>query len=280
MERFDEFTIYHPFVNLIYFALAIALCMINLHPLVLALGAIGSFGYLVYMKGRRAFSALWFSIITAAVLTGFNVLFNHRGETIILYFKNGNPLTLESITNGAALGISFGCMLLWFACVNEVMTSDRLMCILSRAVPSLSVLMTVTLRFIPLYIRQIKRSSADRRAFYGKSQGQLKHSFAIIDNVSGQALEMAIDSADVMHSRGLGLKGRTAFSPFVFGLRDVLMLIYLSAAAAAAFTLSPKADYLPSYSADTVSIAGTLAVAALLLMPLAVNLIFRRRLNK
>jgi energy-coupling factor transport system permease protein len=254
--------------------------MVNLHPLVLTLGVIGSFGYLLYLKGRNAVSSLLFAFITAVVLTCFNVLFNHRGETILLYFKNGNPLTLESVTNGAALGISFGCMLLWFACVNEVMTSDRLMCIISRLLPSLSVLMTVTLRFIPLYIRQIKRNSVDRRAFYGKEQGRLKHSFAIIDSVSGQALEAAIDSADVMRSRGLGLKGRTAFSPFIFGLRDALMLIYLAVAAVSAFTLSPKASYLPSYSADTVSVVGTLAVAALLLMPLAVNLIFRRRLNK
>jgi energy-coupling factor transport system permease protein len=270
MERFDEFTVYHPFTNLIYFTLAIALCMVNLHPIVLAAGLVGSFGYLLYLKGGRAFSTLTFAVLTALMLTAFNVLFNHRGETVLCYFKSGNPLTLESITHGAALGISFGCMLLWFACVNSVMTSDRLMCIIGHTLPSLSVLMTVTLRFIPLYIRQIKRNSADRHAFYGR-ENKLKHSFAVVDNVSGQALENAIDSADVMHSRGLGLKGRTAFSPFVFNFRDIAMIIYIAGVAVVAFLLAPKAVYLPHYSSGEVSIAGIAAVAALLLMPLAIN---------
>ena len=60
-------------------------------------------------------------LISAAV----NPLFNHQGITLILYLKNGNPLTLESILYGLAAGVMLVSVLNWFSCYQVVMTSDK-----------------------------------------------------------------------------------------------------------------------------------------------------------
>jgi energy-coupling factor transport system permease protein len=272
--RVEELSLYHPTVNLIYFAAVLALCMVRLHPLVLTAGLLGSAGYLIYLRGWRAWGSIAFAFVSCVCAAAFNVLFNHRGETVLCYLKSGNPLTLESITYGGALGASFACMLLWFACFNAVMTSDRLMCLIGRLSPRLSVLLTVVLRFIPLYMRLIRKAIADRHGFYG-DMPPIKRGLKAIEAVTGQALENAIASAEVMQGRGLGLGGRTAFTPFSFKKRDGIMLAVLILLCLACFTLAPTAQYLPHFTAGAISPIGVLAVLALTLLPLALNL-FRR----
>ena len=271
MKRYDEFEFYHPIVNLIYFASVIVLCMVALHPLVQFMGLTGSFSYLLYLRGRSAFKPLLFSFITAMGAAIFNVLFNHRGATILAYFSNGNPLTLESVTHGLALGSSLACILLWFACFNLIFTSDRLICLTGRFSPTLSLLITITLRFVPLYLSRLRRAATDRRVFYGEG---ILRGLKTIETVSAQVLESAVETADIMRCRGLGLKGRTAFSPFIFRLRDVIALVFIVLLAALAFLLAPKAEYLPVYTSDNIVPAGVLATAVLMLLPTGLNLIY------
>jgi energy-coupling factor transport system permease protein len=272
--RVEELSLYHPIINLIYFAAVLILCMVKLHPLVLAAGFSGSVGYLIYLRGRRAWGSIAFAVASCVCAAAFNVLFNHRGETILCYFKSGNPLTLESITYGGALGASFACMLLWFACFNAVMTSERLMCLIGRLSPRLSVLLTVALRFIPLYMRLIRKAVADRHGFYG-DMPPIKRGLKAIEAVTGQALENAIASAEVMQGRGLGLKGRTAFTPFTFKIRDGVMLCAVATLTALCFRLAPTVEYLPHFTVGELNPLGVLAVLGLVFLPLALNL-FRR----
>ena len=199
------------------------------------------------------------------------MLFNHRGATILAYFGNGNPLTLESITHGLALGSSLACILLWFACFNVVFTSDRLICLTGKLSPTVSVLITITLRFIPLYLNRLRRAATDRRLFYG---GGILQGLKTLEVVSAQVLESAVETADVMRGRGLGLKGRTAFSPFKFHLRDIIALITLAVLVLLAFLLTPEAEYLPVYSAENIMPAGAVVTAVLMLLPAGLNLIY------
>lgn len=271
MKHYDEFEFYHPVINLIFFVLVIALCMVRLHPYVQLMGLAGSFFYLFYLRGRYALKPLLFSFITALGATAFNLLFNHRGATILTYFPNGNPLTLESVTHGLALGSSLACILLWFACFNLVFTSDRLISITGRFSPTLSVLITITLRFIPLYLVRLRKAALDRRLFYG---GGILSGLRTLEAVSGQILESAVETADNMRGRGLGLKGRTAFSPFVFRLRDGIMLALIIAVGVIAFIYAPKAEYLPVYRTENMKPVGAVAVAIIMLLPTLLNYIY------
>ena len=94
----DRFGHYHPLVNFLYFTLVIGFSMALNHPLAQGISLVCATLYAVQTEGRKAvlFTLKW--CLPMVLLTAFiNPAFSHEGRTILLYFPNGNPLTLESI---------------------------------------------------------------------------------------------------------------------------------------------------------------------------------------
>lgn len=233
----NEFKNYHPVVNFTYFLFAIGFGMFFMHPVCLFISLFSAFLYSVTLKGARGMrSNLCFVIplfIAAAII---NPAFNHEGMTILWYFPNGNPLTLESILYGIASAAMLSAVILWFSCFNEIMTEDKFIYLFGKIAPSLSLVISMTLRFIPKFRQQFK-DTADARKCLGCdiSKGSLisriKNAVLIFSIMITRSLENGIDTADSMKSRGYGLPGRTAFSNFRFSKRDAgALLICLVAA--------------------------------------------------
>lgn len=231
----DAFSTYHPLVNFMYFGLVLAFTMIFMHPLCLTISLVSATAYAIYLKGKRAarFSLLYMlpMFIVAALI---NPAFNHQGGTILRYLPSGNPLTLESITYGVAAAAMLIGVISWFSCYNAVMTSDKFVYLFGRVIPALSLLLSMTLRFVPKFTAQIKVvSNAQKCVGRDVSNGgviqRARNGITILSIMVTWALENAIETADSMKSRGYGLKGRTAFSIYRFDRRDRQALIYLVA---------------------------------------------------
>ncbi|MBQ1992703.1 MAG: energy-coupling factor transporter transmembrane protein EcfT, partial [Clostridia bacterium] len=166
------------------------------------------------------------------LLTAFiNPAFNHEGRTILLYFSNGNPLTLESILYGFSSGCMVITLLLWFSAFSAVMTSDKFIYLFGKVIPALSLVLSMTLRFVPKFKTQMK-NVADAQRCIGRdvSSGSLltrtKTAITIVSIMITWSLENAIETADSMKSRGYGLKGRTTFSIYRFEDRDKYTLVW------------------------------------------------------
>ena len=86
-----------------------------------------------------------------------NPLFNHEGMTILGYFKTGNPLTLESIIYGIFMALLMMNVILWFAIYNVIMTSDKFIYIFGRIIPHLSLIISMSLRYVPRFKEQFIR---------------------------------------------------------------------------------------------------------------------------
>jgi energy-coupling factor transport system permease protein len=193
------------------------------HPLV----------YSVYLRGKKAvrFSlVLMLPMILLAALV--NPAFNHEGATILTYLPSGNPLTLESITYGIASAAMLASVIIWFTCYTEVMTSDKFVYLFGRIIPALSLVLSMTLRFVPKFTAQIKVvSEAQRCVGRDVSDGsvfqRLRNGLTILSIMVTWSLENAIETADSMKSRGYGLPGRTAFSIYRFDNRDKAALGWL-----------------------------------------------------
>jgi energy-coupling factor transport system permease protein len=160
-------------------------------------------------------------LITALI----NPAFNHEGGTILAYLKSGNPLTLESIVYGLAAATMLASVICWFSCYNVIMTSDKFVYLFGRVIPSLSLILSMVLRFVPRFKAQIKViSNAQKCVGRDVSNGSLlqraKHGIKILSIMVTWALENAIETADSMKSRGYGLPGRSAFSIYNFDQRD------------------------------------------------------------
>ena len=228
----DSFSKYHPFVNLIYFALVIGFSMVVNHPLAQLISLICAVVYVVTTQGKKSVGFLLKFCLPLVLLTAFiNPAFNHEGKTILLYFSNGNPLTLESILYGFSSGGMMITLLLWFSAFNCVMTSDKFIYLFGKVIPALSLVLSMTLRFVPKFKTQMK-NVADAQRCIGRdvSSGSLfsrtKTAITIMSIMITWSLENAIETADSMKSRGYGLKGRTAFSIYRFEGRDKYVLVW------------------------------------------------------
>ena len=229
----DSFSKYHPFVNLIYFTLTIGFSMTINHPLAQLISLVCAIVYVVSMQGRKSVGFLLKFCLPLMLLTAIiNPVFNHEGQTILLYFSNGNPLTLESILYGVSSGCMMITLLLWFSAFSSVMTTDKLIYLFGRIIPALSLVLSMTLRFVPRFKMQMK-NVADAQRCIGKDVSstsllsRTKTAITIVSVMITWSLENAIETADSMKSRGYGLKGRTAFSVYRFEGRDKYALVWL-----------------------------------------------------
>lgn len=229
----DYFSSYHPLVQFFYFFIVIASGMFFLHPIYMFISFSAAFWYSVMLKKEKA---LKFNILvmlpTMLLLSIINPMFNHAGVTILFYLKNGNPFTLESVIYGIVSGAMLINVFLWFSCHNYVMTSDKLMYLFGKLIPSSSLIFSMVLRFVPLYKTRIQTiSHAQKGIGNDVTQGNViqkaKNGIKILSIMMTWALEASIETADSMKARGYGLKGRTAFSHYTWTKRDAYAISLL-----------------------------------------------------
>lgn len=220
---------YHPALSFIYFAFVIGFSMFFLNPLCLAISVLSSFAYSVIIGGRKALRENVKFVIPLAVLAAvINPLFNHEGQTVLAYFPNGNPLTLESICSGCASAAMLAAVIFWFSCFNKIMTGDKIMYIFGRISPSFSLIISMTLRFVPRFKEHLREISLAQRALHGEKThgtfGKIKDGIKIVSAMLTWCFENSIDTADSMKSRGFGSGKRVAYTNYVFERRDFFML--------------------------------------------------------
>ena len=225
-DKMNECKTYHPIVNFTYFILVIGFSCVFMHPICLVISLVCGFTYSVMLKGKKAVKTnLVYMLPTLLIAALINPAFNHEGVTIIKYLPSGNPLTLESIAYGLAAAVMIVSVICWFSCYNEVMTSDKFIYLFGRIIPSLSLILSMTLRFVPKFSAQLKTVvNAQRCMGRDVSNGSIiqraKHGLSILSIMITWSLENAIETADSMKSRGYGHPERTAFSIFTFDKRD------------------------------------------------------------
>lgn len=230
----NEFKTFHPTVNFLYFSLVIGFSMCVQNPLCIICSLICSFLYSIILNPIKAakfnFMFLLPLICIAALI---NPVFNHNGITIIGYFKNGNPLTAESIIYGFASSGMLASVICWFSCFNIIMTSDKFTYLFGKLSPALSLLLSMVLRFVPRFKQQIKtinraQSAIGKGASDGNFFTRIKNCISVVSIMVTWALENAIQTTDSMKSRGYGQKKRTAFSIFRFERRDIYTISVLT----------------------------------------------------
>ena len=229
----DSFYNYHPTVNLLYFTLTIAFSMLLTHPVAQIIALACAITYAVSVEGKKSVMFLLKFCLPMVLLTAFiNPAFNHEGATILYYFSSGNPLTLESILYGVGAGAMLVTVLLWFSAFSRVMTSDKFIYLFGKVIPALSLVLSMSLRFVPKFKKQTEvvveaQRCIGRDISTGSLWQRFKTAVVILSIMITWALENAIETADSMKSRGYGLKGRTAFSIYRMDDRDKYALIWL-----------------------------------------------------
>ena len=286
----DRFAQYHPLVNFLYFTLVLVFSMVLRHPLAQGVSLLCACIYAVQAEGQRAvlFCLKW--CLPVFLLTAlFNPAFSHEGVTILLYLPTGNPLTLESILYGVSAGVLLVTVMVWFMNSSRVITSDKFIYLFGRVIPALSLVLSMTLRFIPKFKSQLAavveaQRSIGRDISQGSLLRRMKLAVSVLSIMITWALENAMDTADSMKGRGYGLPGRTAFSIYRLDDRDKSALAFLllcafclvmgTAASAFSFRYYPG---IRTGARTPLALSFQLVYAALCAMPILLNAFEERK---
>lgn len=284
----NEFKSYHPIVNFTYFVFSIGFSCFFMHPVCILISLVCSF-VCSSLSDKSTITKLKYILPILMLMALINPLFNHKGVTILTYLPSKNPLTLESIIYGFFSSAMIISVIMWFSFYNKIMTSDKLIYLFGRIIPKMSLVISMTLSFVPRFLRQLHIVANAQRALgrdvsHGSIIKRAKYGLTILSITITWALENAIDTADSMKSRGYGLLGRTAFSTFSFDSRDkkaffiILVLgIYIftgNIRGSISFLYFP-ALYTDDFSPYTISIF--IAYFLLLICPVLIEILEAKR---
>ncbi|MBR3610642.1 MAG: energy-coupling factor transporter transmembrane protein EcfT [Oscillospiraceae bacterium] len=229
MKTESGLSLYHPLVSFGYFVAVIAGTLLFIHPFFVMVSLLCAIFASALINGKKTlFATLGFGVPMFIFIAIANPLFNHRGATILFYLFN-NPVTKEAIIYGiVSAGMMFAAVI-WFTCYNTVVTSDKFIYIFGRILPSIALIVSMTLSLIPRLMAQIKIIADSQRSIgldwkSGNIKQRVRSGARILSILVSWALEDAVITADSMRARGYGQHKRSTFSIFRFGKKDAKMM--------------------------------------------------------
>ena len=219
----------HPICIFTYFVSVILLVLLCMNPVVMMAACTGALFFLLQLEKEKAVS--WLKVILPMILfiALANPLFNHRGVTRL--FKVFNQwLTLEALCYGITAALSLAALVLWFACYQQVMTSDKFLYLFGKIAPATALLISMALNLVPKLQGQLRLIQECQEMMYPGNQttfDKLKKAIRNVSTLLGWSLENTVEQADSMKARGYGIKRRTTFHLFRFESKDAEFMVLL-----------------------------------------------------
>ena len=174
------FSDYNPAAVAVYLLAVMLVAMFCPHPIIAASSAVGAcLFFLSVAKPGSGKTHLWFLVLLLA-MTAINPIISHNGVTV-LFVLSSRPVTLEALLYGLNTAVMIVGVLYWFAGLSAIMTHDKWLYLLGSLSPKLALLLSMALRYVPFFSRQIGRV---RRA--QKGVGLYKED-NVIDRARGNA---------------------------------------------------------------------------------------------
>ena len=209
--RPDAFSTCHPVVTFAFFASVIVLCVIVQQPALQAVGLVGAAIYHLVLRGRDAWRLLVGLALAFVILAAVNPLFDTLGDTVLFTYLHGRPYTLEALAYGASTACMFVTIMLWFACYARVMDTGKFTYLFGGRAPALTLVLTMTLRLVPSYVRKARQIATARRCIGmspkdGGLRQRVRDGIRLLSALTTWALEGSVTTADSMRSRGYGAR--------------------------------------------------------------------------
>ena len=217
----------NPAAAAVYFLAAAGIAMFSMNPIILTLSFLGSMCLFFVRNEKSNRKSHIYSLLFFIIMTVINPLVNHNGVTV-MFVMNDNPITLEALIYGAAASVMIISVMYWFRSFTDIMTSDKLLYIFGRLSPKLALILSMALRFIPMFSRQFKKTEQAQKAVGLNKNDNIADTFkgktGIFSIIVTWGLENGIITADSMTARGYGCAPRTGFSLFRWRKNDILFI--------------------------------------------------------
>lgn len=239
----------HPITSLLYFTSLGVVMMLTEDPVMRIISLVSMCMYSFLLFGARiGFSDLCFYIPMLAMVSLINPMFSHNGATP-LFFLNGNPVTLEAVICGVFIGVSVVAVLYLCKCLSEIMTGDKILYLLGNITPKLALMLSMTMRFIPLFKERYRKASDAQKTLgiYSSDSrtDRIKCAFSVFSAVVSQSIERSVETSSSMKSRGYGIGKRSCYSLFRFTPYDgaLIAIVSLCTALIALLSLAGVLDF-------------------------------------
>ena len=269
-----EFARLHPAVLFSYFLFVLVTAMFSNNPVIILTALVsGCCIYASVTKRSEKLSALRFYIPMFIIMTLTNPLFSHNGATP-LFFISETPVTLEALLYGAAMAVMLIAVMMWCKGYSAVMTNDKFVYLFGNVMPKLSLLVSITLRYIPMMQRKAKEISRAQKTLGMYSADsytdRVRAAAQVFSSLTAWSLERAIETGRAMKTRGYELAGHTHYSDHRFDRRDAGVLCVCSICFIIALTGIARGDvsfnYYPRVSTVPYGAATIVYIALALLM--------------
>ena len=221
---------YNPIAVTVYFLTVTIPAMLCMDPVLIACSFAGAMLLYVMVNSTSGLKMHVYALLLFAFMALMNPLISHKGATV-LFVLNDNPVTLEAFWYGLTAAGMILSVMYWFRLYTQMMTSDKLLYVFGGISPKSALMLSMTLRYVPMFVQQTKKVSQAQKAM------GLYREDNIIDSIKGGlrvfsvmvtwTLENGIITADSMTARGYGTGKRSRFSLFSWRTEDV-MLIFAS----------------------------------------------------
>ncbi len=264
----------HPSIALAYFGAVLVLAMAAPHPLLLAVSFAAALACGIWLRGGGAVArSLTWQLPLIAIIVAVNPLFSSTGTTEL--FRIGTQAVYaEGYANAATMALLLVCVMQWFSNADAVLGSDKVMGVLGRALPTVGLMLSMTMRLIPRFVRRgrtinaalgactashatsaeahtLQRLAAETTqpqtagattaaaacAETSKRTRRARFSDQLrtVTTLMGWSMEDSLETADSMRCRGWGAtRKRTTFQRQRLRTRDGVLLAVLSLLTAAA----------------------------------------------
>lgn len=217
----------NPTTTAVIFILNLGIAMFCQNPIILLCALVGALSHNFIRNGFGGAKNLLFSVTLFAVPIIVNPMVSHNGMTV-LFVLNDNPVTLEATLYGISMSILLLTMLYGFRLFTQIMTSDRLLYLFEGLSPRLALVLSMGLRYVPLFSAQAKKIRMTQTALglykddniIARFRGELRVFSVLIT----WALENGIVTADSMTARGYGIGKRSRYTVFRFRYSDIIII--------------------------------------------------------
>ncbi len=270
----------NPAAAAVYFLLTAGIAMFSMNPVVLAVSLFGALLFYFVKFGFSEIKSHLYTLLLFVIMAVINPIANHNGATV-LFVMNNSPVTLEALVYGIFASGMVISVLYWFRSFTNIMTSDKLLYIFGGLSPRLALILSMALRFVPMFARQTARTEQTQRAMGLYKDDNIADTFkgkaGIFGIIVTWGLENGIITADSMTARGYGTEKRTRFSLFNWRKSDILFLtIVVLLFAASLYGISgAEFSYYPHITLsppDMRTITGYAAYGLLAVLPTVIEI--------
>lgn len=219
----------HPFISFFYFVAILIFTMLFKHPIYeVSLLTIVLFTLFLLDRGKSLKSHLRFYLWMGLFIIILNPIFSSKGSTILFYLRN-KSVSLESVVYGIIAALSLFNILIGFNIYNIIITPQKFLYLFANIIPKLSFILTITMRFIPLFQRHMREIIDVQKTLKHSSlplsyKEKLIQSMTTLNTLVSWTLEESLENASSMRARGYGAFKRTSAIIYSFHLRDVTVL--------------------------------------------------------